>query len=65
MAAMTAAFGAGQLIGPLTIGAAGPHAQGLALQSGVAAALLLVSSAALLWRRAAPSTTSHSSTEHS
>ncbi|HEV7914360.1 MAG TPA: YbfB/YjiJ family MFS transporter [Albitalea sp.] len=47
MAAMTSAFGAGQFIGPLTVGAA----PGLALQSGIAAALLLLSSALLLFTR--------------
>ena len=56
MAAMTSAFGAGQFIGPLTVGAFGPGSHGIALQSGMAAALLLLSSAALMVRRRSPGT---------
>lgn len=47
MAAMTAAFGTGQLIGPLGLGTAASLEQGLVAPSLLAAALLLLSSAAL------------------
>jgi hypothetical protein len=54
MAAMTAAFGTGQFIGPLTVGAFGRGDRGLALDAAVAAALLLASSAVLLGRSPSP-----------
>jgi hypothetical protein len=50
MAAMTAAFGLGQLLGPLTLGGAPSLEAGLVLPSLLAAALLLGGSAALCWR---------------
>jgi len=53
MAAMTAAFGTGQLLGPLAVGALAGHGPGLALNAAVAA-LVLLGSAALLWERDAP-----------
>jgi predicted MFS family arabinose efflux permease len=53
MAAMTAAFGTGQLIGPLAVGAHGSAGDGLAT-SAVVAALLLLGSAAVLRTRDAP-----------
>jgi hypothetical protein len=63
MASMTAAFGAGQFIGPLTVGAVAPTGSSLVWQSGLAAALLLASSAALMWPRAADTPRSPARTE--
>jgi predicted MFS family arabinose efflux permease len=57
MGAMTAAFGTGQLIGPLAVGA--HAADGLAVNA-VVAALLLLGSAALLQMRRPPVATSSS-----
>lgn len=54
IAAMTAAFALGQLMGPLTLRSAGSIADAAYLPSLVAAALLLASAALLLFRPARP-----------
>ena len=60
MAAMTAAFALGQLIGPLTVSAATAAAgDPLAPPSLVAAALLVAGAGALLRRRRAPDLSRH------
>jgi MFS family permease len=52
MAAMTAAFAVGQLLGPLSVtAAAGTSAHVLVVPSAIAAAMLLAGAAALAWRR--------------
>ena len=50
MAAMTAAFGMGQVLGPLAVGTFGAGAHGVLANAAIAAALLLASSLALLAR---------------
>jgi len=51
IAAMTAAFAVGQLVGPLTVGSSNTVGHALALPSAIAAAILLLAGAILLWLR--------------
>jgi predicted MFS family arabinose efflux permease len=51
MAAMTAAFGAGQLVGPLTLTAANSAAEAIRRPSLFAASLLFIAALALFWQK--------------